>query len=56
MILLWMLQRAEVVPRNYIHFLDYAHEHILLQKVGGGYIFVHQLLLDYFASLPLIMP
>jgi hypothetical protein len=24
---------------------------LLLRKVGGGYIFVHRLLLEYFASL-----
>jgi len=28
-----------------------ATERILLRKVGGGYIFIHRLLLDYFASL-----
>lgn len=39
------------VPWNYPHFLDYAVERILLRKVGGGYIFVHRLLLEYFASL-----
>jgi hypothetical protein len=32
-------------------FLDYAAERILLRKVGGGYIFVHRLLLEYFALL-----
>jgi hypothetical protein len=31
--------------------LDFATERILLRKVGGGYIFVHRLLLDYFSSL-----
>jgi hypothetical protein len=25
-------------------------EHIFLQKVGGGYMFVHRSLLDYFAA------
>jgi hypothetical protein len=25
----------------------------LLRKVGGGYIFIHRLLMEYFASLPL---
>ena len=29
----------------------FAAERILLRKVGGGYIFVHRLLLDYFVSL-----
>jgi hypothetical protein len=27
-----------------------AHHLILLRKVGGGYIFVHRMLLEYFAS------
>jgi hypothetical protein len=36
---------------NYPPFLDYAAERILLRKAGGGYIFVHRLLLEYFASL-----
>jgi eukaryotic-like serine/threonine-protein kinase len=38
-------------PLNYPRFLGYATERILLRKVGGGYIFIHRLLLDYFASL-----
>jgi hypothetical protein len=36
-------------PRDYIQFLDYASQRIFLRKVGGGYMFVHRLLLDYFA-------
>ncbi len=46
-VLLW---RAHLIPWNYSHFLDYAAEHILLRKIGGGYMFIHRLLLDYFAS------
>ena len=45
------LWRAGYTPWNYARFLDYAAERILLRKVGGGYIFIHRLLLDYFASL-----
>jgi class 3 adenylate cyclase len=41
------------VPWNYTRFLDYATERIFLQKVGGGYIFIHRLLLEHFASLRL---
>ncbi len=37
-------------PWNYARFLDYAAERILLQKVGGGYIFIHRLLLEHFAQ------
>ena len=39
------------MPWNVVPFLDYATERIFLRKVGGGYIFVHRLLLEYFASL-----
>ncbi len=35
---------------NYARFLDYATERIFLQKVGGGYIFIHRLLLEHFAQ------
>ena len=39
------------IPWNYARFLDYATERIFLQKVGGGYIFVHRLLLEHFAQM-----
>ena len=39
------------LPWNTARFLDYATERIFLRKVGGGYIFIHRLLLEYFASL-----
>jgi len=41
------------IPWNYARFLDYATEHIFLQKVGGGYIFIHRLLLEHFAQMEL---
>jgi hypothetical protein len=44
------LWRANSLPRNVAAFLDEAAERLLLRKVGGGYIFIHRLLLDYFAS------
>lgn len=37
-------------PHEFIHFLDYAAERNLLRKVGGGYTFVHALLLEYFQN------
>lgn len=49
-ILRLLLWQAKHIPWNYSHFLDYATERILLRKVGGGYIFIHRLLLEYFAS------
>ncbi|GAC1357302.1 MAG: hypothetical protein NVSMB38_39520 [Ktedonobacteraceae bacterium] len=42
---------SKQIPWNYTRFLDYAAEHLLLRKVGGGYIFIHRFLLEYFASL-----
>lgn len=50
-LLRWQLWRAKSIPWDYIAFLDYAAERILLRKVGGGYIFVHRLLLEHFARL-----
>lgn len=41
------------IPWNYAKFLDWATDLIFLQKVGGGYIFIHRLLLEHFASLKL---
>ena len=38
-------------PLNFIKFLDHCSRLILLKKVGGGYIFVHRMLLEYFAEL-----
>lgn len=39
------------LPWNLVSFLDYATERIFLRKVGGGYVFVHRMLMDYFADL-----
>jgi serine/threonine protein kinase/adenylate kinase family enzyme len=39
------------IPWNYARFLDYGTQLIFLQKVGGGYIFIHRLLLEHFAEL-----
>jgi eukaryotic-like serine/threonine-protein kinase len=38
-------------PLKFIKFLDQCAKLIFLKKVGGGYIFVHRMLLDYFADL-----
>ncbi len=45
-----------VMPLHYSAFLDYCAERIFLRKVGGGYIFVHRLLMEYFASLEASQP
>jgi hypothetical protein len=38
------------IPWNYARFLDYATDRIFLRKVGGGYIFIHRLLMEHFAK------
>jgi hypothetical protein len=39
------------LPLDCARFLDYAAALVLLQKAGGGYLFVHRVLLDHFAKL-----
>jgi eukaryotic-like serine/threonine-protein kinase len=39
-------------PFRFIKFLDQCAKLIFLKKIGGGYIFIHRKLLDYFADLP----
>jgi len=46
---LWLIRNGST-PRNYVRFLDHAAERILLRKVGGGYVFLHRMLLEYFAA------
>ena len=45
-----LLVRSGLIPWNYVKFLDYAAERILLRKIGGGYTFIHRMLLEYFAT------
>ena len=46
-----MLYSAGDSPRSYADFLDYATERLFLRKVGGGYIFIHRMLLEHFAQV-----
>lgn len=39
------------IPRNYTKLLEYATERIFMQKVGGGYIFIHRMLREHFAQI-----
>ncbi len=50
-ILRLILYHNGYIPWNLIPFLDYCVERIFLRKVGGGYIFIHRHLMEYFASL-----
>lgn len=47
-----LLCRNNCIPWNYSRFLDYATERFFLQRVGGGYRFVNELLQKHFASMP----
>jgi hypothetical protein len=47
-LVLWITGLA---PLNYVRFLDHAKERLFLRKTGGGYIFIHRVVLEYFASL-----
>ncbi len=46
-----ILTLSGTTPWNYSKFLDHATASIFLQKVGGGYLFIHRLLLEHFAAL-----
>jgi hypothetical protein len=46
---LWLVRNG-AAPWRYVDFLDYAAEWIFLRNIGGGYIFIHRLLQDHFAT------
>jgi len=46
-----LLTLANHTPRNYARFLDYAASRLFLRKVGGGYIFIHRMVLEHIAAL-----
>jgi hypothetical protein len=45
------LRRSGYTPRNFVKFLDHCAKLILLKKAGGGYIFIHRMLLEHFAEM-----
>lgn len=45
-----LLRLNRLIPWQYARFLDQAAGMVLLHKVGGGYIFIHRLLQDFFAA------
>lgn len=46
-----LLRHSKTIPAlRMAEALDYATERILLRKVGGGYIFIHRQLQEYFAK------
>jgi len=50
-ILRFFLWCSNVIPWHYIQFLNEAVDRILLERVNGGYRFIHPLFQDYFSSL-----
>jgi hypothetical protein len=46
-LLLWWKRFA---PWYYVEFLDAAADRVFLRKVGGGYIFVHRMFMEYLAG------
>lgn len=51
----WILRSVLTLNKrivwNYARFLDHCHERIFLRKVGGGYIFIHRMLMEHFANM-----
>jgi hypothetical protein len=47
----FLLALYRILPLKLVPFLDAMDERIILRKVGGGYIFIHRYLLEYFAEL-----
>jgi eukaryotic-like serine/threonine-protein kinase len=46
-----LLARSLPAARSLVPFLNYASELGFLQRAGGGYLFVHNIFLDHFASI-----
>ena len=45
------LYRSGWLPWDVIAFLNYCTDRIFLRKVGGGYIFIHRMLMEHFAAM-----
>ncbi|MBE2223742.1 MAG: hypothetical protein IAF02_19540, partial [Anaerolineae bacterium] len=45
--LLWLTKES---PVRLIRFLEFCVDRVFLHQVGGGYLFIHQMLQDYFAT------
>jgi len=50
-VLRFTLRCKNLIPMNLVAFLNYATDRLFLRKVGGGYVFVHRMLMEYFADL-----
>lgn len=47
----FVLAFNKILPWKLVPFLDYCTDLIFLRRVGGGYIFVHRLLMEHFAEM-----
>jgi eukaryotic-like serine/threonine-protein kinase len=45
-----MLWLGGAMPRRLAAFLDHAASLVFMRKVGGGYVFIHRVVLEYFAA------
>jgi hypothetical protein len=50
-LLCWQLNLRNCLPRKPISFLEQSVNLIFLRRVGGGYIFIHRLLMEHFAAM-----
>lgn len=46
-----ILTSKNIIPWRLVPFLDHCVDLIFLRRVGGGYIFVHRLLMEHFAEM-----
>ena len=47
----YLLYRSGHIPWDIISFLDFCTNCIFLRRVGGGYIFIHRMLMEHFAAM-----
>ena len=46
-----LLNISNLLPWKLIPFLDYCTDLVFLRRVGGGYIFIHRMLMEHFADM-----
>ena len=46
-----LMKVNHLLPWKLIPFLDYCTDLVFLRRVGGGYIFVHRMLMEHFADM-----
>ena len=49
-LLRYFLWRNQSAPLNYVPFLEFAVNRVFLYRVGGGYLFLHRSLMEYYAD------